>query len=364
MLKKTLFVAILILLLAACAPTPPPTTDFVPVPPATDVPTQAVTEAPIVPTEAPTQSGDACPAATADLKLVVSTEDRFCLLYPAEFTWDGARMIVLNPVGAPGDVPGEAWLLVSTSEAGGQTAAQIADAEIAAVGAGFEISRVELTVGGQPAILVDGLPAQDSVRYVYVVNSDRLYRFEFMPWFPQDGASPLERLYQSVVDSIRFLPTGEAVSAPSNGCSPETDALKLLVNSENGFCLLHPAEFTWDGRQMVVLNPNPMPGDLPGEAWLDVQFSEAGGQTVAQIVDAELAALGGAFEIARTDLTIDGKPAILLDGLPAQDSARFVYIVHNDRLYRFGFLPWYPQDGATPLEKLYQSVVDTLHFLP
>ena len=355
MFKKTLFVAILILLLAACAPTPPP---------ATDVPTQTPTEAPIVPTEAPTQSGDACPAVTADMKLLVNTEDGFCLLYPAEFTWDGQRMLVLNPVSAPGDVPGEAWLLVSISEAGGQSAAQLADARIAEIGQGFEIARTEVTIGGQPAIVVDGLPGQDSNRLVFIVSNDRLYLLAFEPWFPQDGASPLEILYQSVVDSIRFLPTGEAVSAPSNGCSPETDALKLLVNSDKGFCLLYPAEFTWDGRQMVTLNPNPTPGDIPGEAWLDVQFSEAGGQSVAQIVDAELAALGGAFEIIRTDLTIDGKPAILLDGLPAQDSARFVYIVHNDRLYRFGFLPWYPQNGASPLEKLYQAVINSLHFLP
>lgn len=131
------------------------------------------------------------------------------MLYPAEFTWDGARMVVLNPSGMPGDVPGEAWVLVSISEAGGQTAAQIADAQIAeaaGMGMGAEVVRTELTVGGQPAILVDGLPAQDSVRYVYVVNNDRLYRLEFTPWYPQDGTSPLEKLYQVVVDSFRFLP--------------------------------------------------------------------------------------------------------------------------------------------------------------
>jgi len=141
--------------------------------------------------------------------LMANLEGGFCMLYPAEFTWDGARMVVLNPYGTAGDVPGDAWLLVSISEAGGQTAAQIADAQIAeaaGMGMGTEVVRAELTVGGQPAILVDGLPAQDSVRYVYVVNNDRLYRFEFMPWFPTDGTSPLEKLYQVVVDSFRFLP--------------------------------------------------------------------------------------------------------------------------------------------------------------
>jgi hypothetical protein len=159
-------------------------------------------------------------------------------------------------------------------------------------------------------------------------------------------------------------PTEQAPTEQAETCPTATADLKLLVNTEDGYCLLYPAEFTWDGRQMVVLNPNEGPGDIPGDAWLDVEVSDAGGQTAAQIVDAELAPLGENFNITRTELTIDGKPAILLDGLPAFDSARYVYIVNNDRLYRFEFMPWFPQDGATPLEKLYQTVVDSLHFLP
>ena len=206
MFKKPLLFLILFLLIAACTPTPQATPENILVPPATEAPIQVPPAQTDVPTQAPTAQGEVCPTASADLKLLVNTENGFCLLYPAEFTWDGARMIVLNPVSAPGDVPGEVWLLMSVSDAGGQTAAQIADAEIAAVGAGFEISRVELTVDGKQAILVDGLPAQDSSRYVYIVNNDRLYRFEFMPWFAQDGASPLEKLYQLVVDTLHFLP--------------------------------------------------------------------------------------------------------------------------------------------------------------
>lgn len=158
----------------------------------------------------------------------------------------------------------------------------------------------------------------------------------------------------------------ETPVAQGNGCPTATADKKLMVDTESGFCMLYPAEFTWawDGSSFVILNPNPGPSDIPGDAWLDVEVSDAGGRTAAQIVDAELTALGEGFNITRTELTIDGKPAILVDGLPAFDSARFVYIVNNGRLYRFDFLPWFPKDGTTPLEKLYQMVVDTLHFLP
>ena len=213
MFKKQVLILSVILLLAACAPTPPSTPDNILVPPTTEVPAQ----------EAPTEQAESCPAATADLKLLVSTEHGFCLLYPAEFTWDGARLIVLNPNGAAGDVPGEAWLLVSISEAGGQTAAQLADARIAEIGQGFEVTRTEMTIDGQQAIVVDGLPGQDSNRLVFIVSNDRLYMLAFEPWFPQDGASSLEKLYQAVIDSIRFLPTSAVESAALTECPAETE---------------------------------------------------------------------------------------------------------------------------------------------
>lgn len=356
MFKKALLVLSLLLLLAACVPTPEPGTEIV-VPPATEVPTQA-------PTEAPPEQAEVCPSATADLKLLVSTEHGFCLLYPAEFTWDGARLIVLNPNGAAGDVPGEAWLLVSISDAGGQTAAQLADARSAEIGQGFEIARTEVTIGGQPAIVVDGLPGQDSNRLVFIVNNDRLYMLAFEPWSAQDGASSLEKLYQAVVDSIRFLPTSAAITAAEKECPAETGTLKLLVNIADGYCLLYPDGLGLLPPRLIVINPNPMPGDVLGDAWLDVVINNAEGQTAAQIADAKIAEAGEGFNITRTELTIDGKQAILVDGLPGQDSMRTVFIVNRDMLYRFQFMPWYPNNGSTPLENLYQTVMDSLHFLP
>ncbi len=196
MFKKKLFFLTLMLFLAACVPAPQPTPDNVIVPAPTEIPTQI-----------PAAQTEMCPAATADLKLMVSTKGGFCLLYPAEFTWDG-WIIALNPNGLAGDMPGDVWLLISISEAEGQTAAQIADAQIAQVGEGFNITRTELTIDGKQAILVDGLPAQDSSRYVYIVNNDQLYRFEFMPWFPSNDSSqptPLESLYTTVVETLHFM---------------------------------------------------------------------------------------------------------------------------------------------------------------
>jgi len=195
MFKKQFFFMVLLLAFSACAPTLQSTPDTILVPPATEIPTRA-----------PTAQAGTCPAATMDLELLVNNEDSYCLLYPAGLGLLPPRLIVINPNNMPSDVPGEAWLDVLVSGAEGQTASQIADAKIAEWAEGFNITRTELTIDGRQAILVDGLPAQDTMRTVFIVHKDMLYRFEFMPWSPKDGTTPLEKLYQTVIDTLHFLP--------------------------------------------------------------------------------------------------------------------------------------------------------------
>lgn len=98
---------------------------------------------------------------------------------------------------------------IQVEPATGRSAAQVADAKIAEAGEGFGIVRSEILLGGQPAIVVDGLPAPDSWRVVFVVNNDRLYTLTFQPWFPSsDPNQPtaLEKLYAAIVDTLRFMP--------------------------------------------------------------------------------------------------------------------------------------------------------------
>ncbi len=115
----------------------------------------------------------------------------------------------------------------------------------------------------------------------------------------------------------------------------------------------------------VVINPTSAPGDAPGDAWLNIQMQDAAGRTVAQFADEIVANAGPSFNITVEDVQVDGSPAIVVDGLPGQDSNRIVMIVHNDRLYTLTFMPWYPNAAEpTPLENLYTMAMDTFHFLP
>jgi hypothetical protein len=167
----------------------------------------ASTTATPAPTSTEAKPVDECPAATADLKLLTNTEDGYCFLYPADYSTNLPHFIVINPITAPGDMPGEAWVFIQVEAANGRTAAQVADAAIAPLGAGFNITKSDILIDGAQAVVVDGLPGQDSNRMVFIVSNDRLYTLTFAPWYPNaNDPTPLENLYTTIVQTLHFLP--------------------------------------------------------------------------------------------------------------------------------------------------------------
>jgi len=148
-------------------------------------------------------------------------------------------------------------------------------------------------------------------------------------------------------------------------CPTETENLKLFTNTSDGYCLLYPAEDTPNPPYLIVINPNGMPGDAPGDAWAQISMEEAAGRTAEQVANGQIAEAGDGFNITQSEILIDGEQAIVVDGLPGPDSWRKVFIVANGHLYTLYFMPWAPNaDGFSQLEKLYSTVIDTFHFLP
>jgi len=158
-----------------------------------------------------------------------------------------------------------------------------------------------------------------------------------------------------------------ASSTSTGACPSETSELKLFTNTDDGYCFLYPKENAAFPPYMVAINPNGNSGgdSLPGDAVVIVNMEAASGRTAAQAADEKIAEAGKGFNITRTEILIDGKQAIVVDGLPAQDPGREVFIVGNDRLYILFFAPWTP-DAAwfSELEKLYSSVIASFHVLP
>jgi hypothetical protein len=88
----------------------------------------------------------------------------------------------------------------------------VAEAQTAAAGAGFNITRQSMMVDGEVSFIIDGLPGQDSNRQVYIVHNERLYTFSFAPWETtllvggMGQRTPVEYLYNIVMQSFRFMP--------------------------------------------------------------------------------------------------------------------------------------------------------------
>ena len=153
----------------------------------------------------------------------------------------------------------------------------------------------------------------------------------------------------------------------SSTCPSETADLKLFTNATDGYCFLYPMEKTAFPPNAVVIHPNGISGgdSLPGDAVVFVNMEAASGKTAAQVADEKIAEAGEGFNITRSEILIDGKQAIVVDGLPGQDPWREVFIVGNDRLYILFFDPWAPTaDWFPELEKLYSSVIASFHVLP
>jgi hypothetical protein len=169
---------------------------------------------------------DPCLAPTDDLKLLANTEDGYCLLYPPEFSPNPAPFIlILHPVTGPGDVLGDAWVSIEMEPAEGRTAAQVADTQMAMhEGLDLPLERTEITLGGEPAVVVDGIPGPDPWRKVFVVRGERLYTLTFLPWSadPAVGmpAPPLQSLYETMVQTFRFLPPTKPLPTPTLAWGP------------------------------------------------------------------------------------------------------------------------------------------------
>ncbi len=180
--------------------------------------------------------------------------------------------------------------------------------------------------------------------------------------YTNDATAESREVVLQVLSTLSF----PASSTSTGACPSETADLKLLMNAADGYCFLYPMEKTAFPPNAVVINPNGISGgdSLPGDALVTISTEAASGQTAAQVADEKIAEAGEGFNITRNEILIDGKQAIVVDGLPAQDPSREVFIVDNDRLYILFFEPWEPAaDWFPELEKLYASVIASFHVL-
>ena len=151
-------------------------------------------------------------------------------------------------------------------------------------------------------------------------------------------------------------------AADADGCPiAQTGDALAYRNDENRYCLLYPQSFVVMPPRFIVFNPTNSPGDVLGDAVVDIQVEPANERTADRAASDAISVVGEGFNIRMEQVVLDDTSAFVIDGIPGQDPMRNVYVVSHDRLYTITFMPW----GNNPeLETAYELIMKTLHFLP
>ena len=319
----------------------------------------------------------ACLPATATTQRLTNTDDRYCLTYPAEYKVERpSEHETILVIGGLLDA-GNARLHIAVSDAAGATAESAAD-RIAKDFEGFTLERSTTTAGGEPAVVLDGVPGQDINRRVIFVHDGLLYELYIAPADQTLGEvfERMEALQEQVLGSFAFLP---ADAAPVRDCLTPTNETELFDDAGRGFCLLYPAGFTAETSaantsaantpsENTVLISSGSPQDA-GAPRLLIEIEDAGGRTARELADAAVAEVQAAAPSHQIDrpfgVTLGYQPVERLDGMPGQELSRQLIAVADGRAYRLVFTPADPAQGDAygQIEALYDLVLKSFRFL-
>jgi hypothetical protein len=150
---------------------------------------------------------DVCPEPAPETAILKDDELGYCLLYPASHVVE--RLDSGNTEVVVGSIMNHTDPRVSivVEDLAGRTIEQIID-EFLAGYEGFEIEQTKVALGGEEAVLLDGIPGQDYYRKLFVTHDDSLYQLAIFPYDPNlaDTLPQAENLYTVVINSFRFLP--------------------------------------------------------------------------------------------------------------------------------------------------------------
>jgi len=130
-----------------------------------------------------------------------------CFSYPQGYTQipdtDSVEIVASGP-SRPEDI-GLFWLEISDSY--DRTAERIANEEMT-FAAGVDVGRWTVTLGGEQAEVLDGMPGQNLQRRVYVVRDQTLYVLAFMPTRSDNKVvnEQMEALYTAITRSWSWSP--------------------------------------------------------------------------------------------------------------------------------------------------------------
>jgi hypothetical protein len=144
------------------------------------------------------------------------------------------------------------------------------------------------------------------------------------------------------------------------------DTAQSFSSDQLGFCFSYPEGYTQlltNNDTVEIVGPQIPDTDRRGLFW--IEKSDAYDRTAEVIADQDMTA-AGLPSVGRSFVTLDGEPAVVLDGMPGQDLQRRVYVVHDGTLYVLAFMPTRSENKAASdqMEALYTAVTSSWAWSP
>ena len=154
-----------------------------------------------------------------------------------------------------------------------------------------------------------------------------------------------------------------AQSQPTQTSVNDTD--ELFSSDRLGLCFSYPQGYTQlPYNDTVQIAAPDLPGsDVKGLFWLEI--SDSYSRTAEEIADQDLTFAPG-LSVDRWTVTLGGKQAVVLDGMPGQELQRRVYVVHQQTLYILAFWPARSENKAAgdQMEALYAAITNSWTWFP
>jgi hypothetical protein len=235
--------------------------------------------------------GGNCTRNSDETQLFVNFVQGYCLQYPV-----GYDLALANA----GEVMFFKRSILSVSEpnfridvqpANGVSVEQAADkVELQYAIPGSEPARIELSMDGEKAIMLDGLSGQDPNRQVVVVHHDILYTLFFMQMDKNqpEVVAQAEQLYNTVVQSFNFRP--EANACPD--CSASSDTIQEVPPGAqiSGWVWHDLCDSGKDGQPAPVTTP---PGCVNEVSPLGIYHADGVMATNEPLIEGVVVTLGG-----------------------------------------------------------------------
>jgi hypothetical protein len=180
------------------------------------------------------------------------------------------------------------------------------------------------------------------------------------PSIPADGKDELT--HPAITDV--FIPTPQVLeSTPAQ--TSVNDTMELFSSDRLGLCFSYPRGYSqYTNNETVEIMAPDLPGSgVKGLFWLEI--GDSNNRTAETIADQDMTFAEG-LSIDRWNVTLDGEPAVVLNGMPGQELQRRVYVVRGQTLYILAFWPARSENQAASeqMEALYAAVTSSWAWSP